>query len=120
MLADRGSIPAVLVKVHYFHGCKHAIVRNKLWLAGRWMDEQRRMSFEWNAKRDGRRVRLDGDCLATMPIVPFSPLEESASRAPADFDRLVEIAGDGSEFETFDERMLFEGMPDFAQWLPQE
>lgn len=57
------------------------------------------MSFEWNPKRDTRRVRLDdGGSLVTMPIVPVSPLEESASRKPADFDRLVEIAGDGSEF----------------------
>jgi hypothetical protein len=104
-----------------FLGCKLAIARNKPWLAGRWTDEQRRMSFEWNAKRDGRRVRLDdGDSLVTMPIVPVSPLEESASRKPADFDRLVEIAGDGSEFETFDERMLFEAMRDVMQWLPQE
>lgn len=34
MLQDRGSILAVLVKLHLFHGCKLAIARNKPWLAG--------------------------------------------------------------------------------------
>jgi DNA polymerase type B, organellar and viral len=122
MLADRdNSIPKVEVMVHVFYGCKIAMHWNKPWLAGQWVDLPRRLSFEWNTKRDSRRVRLDdAGCLATMPIVPFSPLQESSTRPPANFDRLVEIAGDGSEFETFDERILYEGMPDAVQFLPKE
>jgi hypothetical protein len=120
MLADRdSSIPKVEIMLHVFYGCKIAMAWNKPWLAGQWVDKPQRMSFEWNAKRDGRRVRLDGDCLVTMPIM-LEPWEESASRAPANFDRLVEIAGDGSEFETVDERLLYEGMSDAVQFLPEE
>jgi hypothetical protein len=121
MLADRSSIAKVEIMLHVFYGCKLSLARNKPWLAGQWSDLPMRMSFEWNAKRDGRRVRLDdAGCFVTMPIVPAGPWEESASRKPADFDRLVEIAGDGSEFEIWDERLLYEGMPDAVQFLPEE
>jgi len=47
-------------------------------------------------------------------------LRESEGYKPADFDRLIEIAGDGREFETIDESTLFEAQPDFVQWLPRE
>jgi hypothetical protein len=83
----------------------------KPWLAGQWVEVPRWMTFEWNAKRAAGRVHLDGDCLVTMPII-LDPWEESAPRPPGNFDRLVVISGDGSEFETIDERMLYEGMTD--------
>jgi hypothetical protein len=35
-------------------------------------------------------------------------------------DRLIEIAGDGREFEKIGESTLFEAQPDFMPWLPHE
>lgn len=49
-----------------------------------------------------------------------SALAESQGYKPANFDRLIEIAGDDSEFETIDERLLLEAQPDFMPWLPRE
>lgn len=67
------------------------------------------------------RVRLDEDgCLVTSPILLSSPFAESEGYRPVDFDRLIEIAGDGSEFETIDEQMLLETQADFLPWLFRE
>jgi hypothetical protein len=119
-LRDRQLIPWVPVKIRVFYGCRLALALGKPWLAGRWKDDTRRISFEWFTKRDAMRVRLDGFCLVTIPISLSSPYEESEGYKPADFDRLIEIAGDGREFETIDESTLFEAQPDFVQWLPRE
>jgi hypothetical protein len=64
------------------------------------------------------RVRLDDGCLVTTPILLSSPNEECEGYKPADFDRFIEIAGDGSEFERIDEGLLYEAQPDFTPWLP--
>jgi hypothetical protein len=65
-------------------------------------------------------VRLDNNGrLETLPILLSSSVEREGYK-PADFDRLIEIAGDGREFDTIDESTLFETQPDFVQWLPRE
>ncbi len=121
MLRDRQLIPSVPVKIRVFYGCRLALARGKPSLAGRWRVETRQMSFEWRSKRDAMRVRLDDDgCLVTYPILLPSPFAESEGYKPADFDRLIEIAGDGSEFETIDENLLLEAQPDFMPLLPRE
>jgi hypothetical protein len=121
MLQNRQLIPSVPVKIRVFHGCRLALARGKPSLAGTWKDETQRESFEWRSKRDTMRVRLEENgCLATLPIRLSSPYEESEGYTPADFDRLIEIAGDGSDFETIDEGMLVEAQPDFMPWLPRE
>ena len=120
MLDDRQQIPSVPVAIRIFQGCRLALARNRPWQAGRWKDETREMSFEWCSKRDAMRIRLENDCLVTFPVLLSSPFEESEGYKPADFDRPIKIAGDGSEFETIDERVLLEAQPDFTPWLPHE
>jgi len=97
-----------------------ALARNRPWQAGRWKNETRDVSFEWRSKRDAMRIRLEDGCLVTFPQLLSSPFEESEGYEPADFDRLIKIAGDGSEFETVDERVLLEAQADFTPWLPHE
>jgi hypothetical protein len=120
MLKERQLIPSVPVTVRVFYGCRLALARNKPWLAGRWKNETRYESFEWGTKRDPMRVRLDDDgCLVTFPL-SISPFAESKGYEPADFDRLIVIAGVGGDTETIDETMLLEAMPDFTPFLPHE
>jgi len=67
-----------------------------------------------------RDVRLVENLrLETLPIWLY-PDEESEDYKPVDFDRLIEIAGDGWEFEQISESTLFEAQPDFMPWLPHE
>jgi hypothetical protein len=120
MLKERQLIPSVPVTVRVFYGCRLALARNKPWLAGTWKDETWYESFEWGTKRDPLRIRLDDDgCLVTFPL-SLSPFEESKGYEPANFDRLIEIAGEGGGTETVDESMLLEAMPDFTPFLPHE
>jgi hypothetical protein len=95
MLKERQLIPSVPVTIRVFYGCRLALARSKPWLAGTWKDETRYESFEWGTKRDPLRVSFDDDgCLVTFPL-SISAFTESKGHEPADFDRLVEIAGDG-------------------------
>jgi hypothetical protein len=120
MLKERQLIPSVPVTVRVFCGCRLALARNKPWLAGAWKDETRYESFEWDTKRDPMRVRLNDDgCLVTFPLA-ISPLAESEGYQPANFDRLIEIAGEGGDTITIDENTLLEAMPDFTPFLPHE
>lgn len=121
MLRDRQPIPSVPIGIRVFHGPRLALARNKPWLAGRWTNETQRESFEWFTKRDAMNVRLhESGRLETLPILPSSHLEESQGYRPVDFDRLIEIAGSGWEFEQIGESTLFEAQPDFVPWLPHE
>jgi hypothetical protein len=87
--------------------------------AGSWKDETRQMSFEWRSKCGAMLVPLDENaCLVTSPILLF-PFAESEGYKPADFDGLIEIAGNGGEFETIDENTLLEAQSDFMPWLPR-
>jgi hypothetical protein len=120
MLADRKLVPSVLVKIRVFNGCRLALARGKPWLAGRWTVETQRESFEWFTKRDAMNVRLvENARLETLPIL-LSPYAESEGYRPVDFDRLIEIAGGGWEFEKVSESTLMEAQPDFMPWLPHE
>ena len=51
-------IPSVPVTVRVFNGCRLAMARGKPWLAGRWEDVTRHVSFEWQTKRDPMRVEV--------------------------------------------------------------
>lgn len=39
-LCNRQSIPAVMVDIRVFHGCRLALARRKPWLAGKWTREK--------------------------------------------------------------------------------
>jgi hypothetical protein len=117
----RKSLKSALAREPRFYPPAPGNARGKPWLAGTWKSQTRRMSFDWRSKRDDTRIRHEEDgCLATFPILLRTALAESQGYKPADFDRLIEIAGDGSEFETVDERLLLEAQPDFMPWLPRE
>ena len=110
-------IPSVAVTVRVFIGCRLALARGKPWLAGRWEDVERHISFEWRTKRDPMRVVLGEKRLTTFPIA-LSIFAESEGYKPADFDRLVKVSGESGVVEEIDENMLLEAMPDHLQFLP--
>jgi hypothetical protein len=58
--------------------------------------------------------------IATYPTVLSSPLAESEGYKPADFDRCIELSGEGGSRVEIDENMLLEAMPDFMPFLPHE
>jgi hypothetical protein len=113
-------IPSVPVTVRVFIGCRLAMARGKPWLAGKWEDVTRHESFEWKTKRDPMRIDVsDSGCVATFPRA-ISIFAESEGYKPADFDKLIEISGEGDAKEEIDENMLLEAMPDFMRFLPHE
>lgn len=88
---------------------------------GRISSESPGNRFDWRSKRDAMRIRLEEDgSLVTFLILLRAALAEGQGYKPANFDRLIEIAGGDSEFETIDERLLLEAQPDFMPWLPRE
>ena len=113
-------IPSVPVTVCVFYGCRYALARGKPWLAGRWEDISRHLSFEWKTKRDAMRVILrdEGYLVTFPPALPI--LAESEGYKPADFDRLIEISGENGGSVEIDENMLLEAMPDHIPFLPHE
>jgi hypothetical protein len=88
-----GLIPSVPVTVRVFYGHRLALARSKPYLAGKWEDVPRHVSFEWSTKRDRMRVVLSDGYIVTFPIAQ-SILAESEGYKEADFDRLVEISGE--------------------------
>jgi len=67
------------------------------------------------SKRDAMNVRLMDGRLETLPML-LSPDAESECYRPADFDRLIEIAGEGWVFQQIGENALLEAQPDFVSW----
>jgi hypothetical protein len=47
-------------------------------------------------------------------------MAKSVGYKPADFNRIVQIAGTEGTIEDIDENMLFEGLPDYLSILPHE
>jgi hypothetical protein len=70
-------IPSVPVPMRVFIGCRLALARGKPWLAGKWENIARHISFEWRTKRDAMRVVLRDDHLRTFPIALSSPLAKT-------------------------------------------
>jgi hypothetical protein len=113
-------IPSVPITVRIFNGCRLAIARGKPWLAGKWEDVTRHESFEWQTKRDAMRITVSEGYVVTFPPA-LSIVAESEGYKPAEFDRLIEISGEGgSSTVAIDENMLLEAMPDFIPFLPRE
>jgi hypothetical protein len=113
-------IPSVPVTVRVFNGCRLAMARGKPWIAGRWEDVTRHVSFEWKTKRDPMRIAVsDEGFVRTFPL-KNSIFAESEGYEPADFDRLIEILGESGGAVEIDENTLLEGMPDFIPFLPRE
>jgi hypothetical protein len=54
---EERQIPSVAVTVRVFNGCRLALARGKPWLAGKWEDVARLESFEWESKRDAKRIK---------------------------------------------------------------
>jgi DNA polymerase type B, organellar and viral len=82
-------IPSVRLSVRLFIGCRLATAWGKPWLAGKWDDRSRYMSFESSTKRDPMRIEVgDEGYLKTFPR-SLSILAESEGYKPADFDRLI-------------------------------
>jgi hypothetical protein len=113
-------IPSVPVTVRVFNGCRLAMARGKPWLAGRWEDVTRHVSFEWQTKRDPMRIAVSDDGFVRTFPLKNSILAESEGYEPADFDRCVEISGESGGAEEIDENILLEAMPDFIPFLPRE
>ena len=79
-----------------------------------------RQSFEWRAKRDALRIEVcDERYLRTFPPA-LSIFAESEGYKPAEFDRRVEISGEGGGKEEVGENTWLEAMPDFIPFLPRE
>jgi hypothetical protein len=121
LLKER-SIPSVPVTVRVFNGCRRAHPRgrpSKPWLAGKWEDVSRYVSFEWSTKRDATRTVLGDHYLTTFPLT-LSILAESEGYERPDFDRLFEISTEHGATEEIDENTLLEAMPDHLEFLPHE
>ncbi len=113
-------IPSIPVSVRVFNACRLALARGKPWLAGKWEDIIRHVSFEWSTKRDRMRIEVGDEAhLRTFPHA-MSILAESEGYKPADFDRLIEISGETGSAIEIDENMLLEAMRDFIPFLPNE
>ncbi len=113
-------IPSVPITVRVFNGCRLALARGKPWLAGKWEDVARLESFEWESKRDAKRITVsDEGHVVTFPPA-LSIFAESEGYRPAEFDRLIEISGESGSTIEIDENMLLEAMPDFIPFLPRE
>jgi DNA polymerase type B, organellar and viral len=103
-------IPSVPVTVRVFNGCRLAMARGKPWLAGRWEDVTRHVSFEWRTKRDPMRIAVcDEGYIRTFPR-RNSIFAESEGYEPADFDRRIEISGESGSAVEIDENMLLEAI----------
>jgi hypothetical protein len=77
------------------------MARGKPWLAGRWEDVTRHVSFEWKTKRDPMRIAVSDDGFVRTFPLKNSIFAESEGYEPADFDRLIEISGEsGAAVET--------------------
>jgi hypothetical protein len=113
-------IPSVPITMRVFNGCRLALARGKPWLAGRWEDITRHLSFEWRTKRDAMRITLSDEGYVTTHPRAQSISAESEGYKPADFDRLIEISGERGSTIEIDENMLLEAMPDFIPFLPRE
>ena len=112
------KIPSVPVTVRIFYGNRLALARGKSWFAGKWIDETRHETFEWDSKRDRMRVVVnDAGNLTTFPRAG-SLFAESEGYEPADFDRVVTVENDGGELEKISEDVWLEGMPDHIDFLP--
>lgn len=59
-------IPDVRVPLRVFVGARLAYARGKLWQAGRWRKETKKVSFDWRTKRC--EPRLVGSRLITQPV----------------------------------------------------
>ena len=110
----------VPVALSAFNGCRLALHRKKPWLAGKWTNEERQVSFEWKTKRDPTRIIVCNEGhIRTFPRV--QPVyAESVGKSPADFDRHIEISDENGGVVEIDEDMLMEAMPDFIPFLPEE
>jgi hypothetical protein len=118
-LSEPRQIPSVPVTVRLFYGNRLALARGKPYLAGRWSDETRHETFEWDTKRDRTRVVLNDRSLTTFPRT-LSPFDESEGYKPADFDKPITIMNDAGGLEEMDEDVWLEGMPDHIDFLPHE
>lgn len=58
-----GIAPSVTVSLRQFIGLKTASFRNRLDLAGQWLDVTRTINFDWTSKRDNPRI--DGSMVRT-------------------------------------------------------
>lgn len=60
-----GVKPNVTVSLRSFLGIRQALARNRLDLAGQWLDVERTLTFDWNTKR--RNPRVVGTAVTTDP-----------------------------------------------------
>lgn len=99
------TFASVEIPLRVFIGAKLAYARDKLWSAGRWRNESKRVSFDWTTKRC--LPELKGETLTTWPVEGSPTL---VSRAPR---WLV-----GGELPKPDpERLLLDEQPDWGDRL---
>jgi hypothetical protein len=125
MLRSPGAMERVLGErlipsVRVFNGCRLALARGKPWLAGKWEDVTRQVSFKWQMKRDPMRIAVSNEGYVRTFPRKNSIFAESEGYEPADFDRTIEISGESGGAQEIDENMLLEAMPDFIPFLPDE
>jgi hypothetical protein len=97
-------IPAVPVTVRVFIGSRLGLARGNPWLAGKWEDVTRYLSFKWRTKRDAMRIEVsDKGYLASFPPTLPSIFEESDGYLPAEFDRVIEVTGESGDTTEIDE-----------------
>jgi hypothetical protein len=72
------GMPAVRVPLRVFVGARLAHARGKLWLAGEWFEEYKKVAFDWRTKRCN--PRLVGDRLTTDPVEGHADLVSAAPK----------------------------------------
>ena len=104
LLADRelAPPPAIPIDMTSFIGHRLALHRNKVELAGRWMELIKHISFDWGKKR-GFTASLDGEAMITRPLAGDIG-RESETFDPA---QLISIYENGLVHEAYD---------DYQQW----
>jgi hypothetical protein len=95
----------VPVPINTFIGLRLALHRNKPSLAGRWHNDEKKMSFDWSLKR--ARGELNGT------FVEHWPIEGDVNARSICYDEklLTEIA---------ERNLEMEAMPDFVQIVDNE
>jgi hypothetical protein len=72
------TLPYVSVPLRVFVGARLAYARGKLWQAGRWRQEHKKVAFDWRTKRCN--PRLVGNRLITEPVAGSQDLVSAAPK----------------------------------------
>jgi hypothetical protein len=114
-------IPSATLTLQIFNSIRRSLARGRPWLAGKWETFAQNQSFEWALKRDPDRIEVADGHIKTFPQ-ENSPLAESESPEPADFDTDPNIYREEHAEDLHAEAIddVIDALPDFVEWSEWE